>query len=205
MRKLASLAIALPVVVLTTALVLDGSKAERTDRKVTPGEVKKVLDGWSATPQKVAKEMIARYGSPDEATASFLVWHGNGPWKRTVLHRVEVPHRFPMAHTDLLEQFIDYRVPSDRFDDLAAYDGSVIARRTAGELSAMCDKEEMNVLALNLAHDIATGKRTVPEAREFYATAAMAFKDGKKPPYTQQFQFQVQRGGTADPDRPFDN
>ena len=41
--------------------------------------------------------------------------------------------------------------------DLARFDGSVIVERTRGEIGARCDKEEMNYLALNLAHDIVTG------------------------------------------------
>jgi hypothetical protein len=144
--------------------------------------------------------MIRKYGAPDEATPRILRWHGNGGWKRSILYREEVPHNFPMPHTDLLEQVIDYRVPPDKFDELAAYDGSVIVERTKGELSARCDKEEMNLLALNLANDIVTEKRSVEEARQFYAQTAMAFKQGRKDPYTLRLQFQVPQSGTADPD-----
>lgn len=66
------------------------------------------------------------------------------------------------------------RVPPDKFDDLALYDGSVIVERTKGEISARCDQEPMNFLALNLAHDIITGKRSVGDARKTYAEKAMA-------------------------------
>ncbi len=69
-----------------------------------------------------------------------LMWRNNGPWKWTRISRETIPHSFPMPHPDLLEQAIDYRVPVDMFDDLARYDGSVIAERTKGELSARCDK-----------------------------------------------------------------
>ena len=55
-----------------------------------------------------------------------------------MLSRDEVPHAFPAPHTDFLEQFIDYRVPVEMFSKLAEYDGSVIAERTKGELSARC-------------------------------------------------------------------
>jgi hypothetical protein len=167
-----------------------------------PDDVTELVRGWPATPRDVANQMIARYGNPHEATTTMLVWHNNGPWKRTVLYRDEVPHDFPKSHTDVLEQFIDYRVPVDKFDEIAAYDGSVITERTKGEVSARCDKEEMNYLALNLANDVATGKRTVEDARRFYAQTAMAFMNGERPPYTQGLQFTVQRGGTADRDRP---
>jgi hypothetical protein len=52
-------------------------------------------------------------------------------------------------------------VPPDKFDELAEYDGSVIVERTKGEIAARCDLEGANFLALNLAHEIVTGKRSV--------------------------------------------
>jgi len=42
----------------------------------------------------------------------------------------------------------------------------------------------------------------VAGAREFYAKTAMAFKEGKKDPYTEGLQFTVGQGGTGDPDKP---
>jgi len=167
-----------------------------------PAAVSSLVAGWPAKSQEVANALIAKYGQPHEATATLLVWHNNGPWKHTMLSRDPVPHDFPKPHVDLVEQVIDYRVPPDRFDELAAYDGSVIVERTRGEMSARCDKEEMNFLALNLANDIVTGRRTVEEARRFYAETAAAFMNGERPPYTQQLQFAVPQGGTADRDRP---
>ena len=37
---------------------------------------------------------------------------------------------FPKPHTDLLKQFIDYKTPLDKFDELAQYYGSVIVEKT---------------------------------------------------------------------------
>lgn len=163
-----------------------------------------VLRSWPQESREVAMKMIARYGQPHEFTASMLIWHNNGPWKRTIVNRDTVPHRFPVPHADMLEQFVDYRVPLERYDDLAHYDGSVIVERTKGEMSARCDKEEMNMLALNLAHDISLGRRTWQDARAFYARTAMAFMQGQTSPYTQSLMFKAARGTTADPDQPAD-
>ncbi|MGH7636917.1 MAG: hypothetical protein ACREOK_04635 [Gemmatimonadaceae bacterium] len=146
--------------------------------------------------------MIDKYGQPNEQTATRLVWHATGPWKRTILYKNEVPHDFPKPHTDLLEQFIDYRVPADKYDELAAYDGSVIVERTKGEMSARCDKEAMNFLALNLADEIVRGVRTVQQARAEYAKQAMAFMNNQSAPHTTGLHFNVPNGGTADRDRP---
>lgn len=129
-----------------------------------------------------------------------MVWHYNGPWQRTIVYRDEVPHNFPKPHTDLLEQFIVYRVPLGRFDDVAAFDGSIVVERTKGEVSARCDMEEMNYLALNLMHDVVTRSRSVEEARRFYAETAVAFMMGRPAPYTEGLQFPVPGGGTADLD-----
>jgi hypothetical protein len=128
---------------------------------VDKANVDRIISKWKKTPQEVARKMIAKYGQPQEASSMRLIWHNNGPWKQTEVVNEEIPHSFPKAHPDLLKQTISYQVPEDKFDELAEYDGSVIVERTKGEIAARCDKEEANFLALNLAHDIVTGKRSV--------------------------------------------
>ena len=193
--------------VTSTAHAVGVEVTGRGGEKATAGSVdlpaiEQILAGWGETPQKVARRTIEKYGPPNEATPSRLIWFDNAPWKRTIVYRDEVPHNFPKPHTDLLEQFIDYRVPPERFSELAAYDGSVIAERTKGEISARCDKEEMNFLALNLAHDVATGRRNAEDARREYAEQATAFMLKRAAPYTERLLFDIPHGGTADKDRP---
>jgi hypothetical protein len=146
--------------------------------------------------------MVEKYGSPDGVTPDRLVWKDREPWVEIIVSREEVPHRFPMQHTDVLEQAIHYPVSPGQFDELAAFDGSVIVERTKGTMSARCDKEAMNYLALNLAHDIVTGKRSVEGARDFYAERARAFKKGETHPYTQGLVFPLPGRGVGDPDQP---
>jgi hypothetical protein len=171
-----------------------------TEGRADRAFVERIIEHWAAVPQKVARRMIEKYGPPNEAIPSRLIWYQNGPWKRTILYRDEVPHNFPKPHTDVLEQYINYRVPPEKFDELAAFDGSVVADRTKGEVMARCDMEEMNFLSLNLVHDIVTGKRTVEEARKFYAETAVAFMMNRPAPYTERLQFEVPTGDTADLD-----
>jgi hypothetical protein len=59
-----------------------------------------------------------------------------------------------------------------------------------------------NFLAINLAVEIVQGKRTVDEARRVYAEVAKRFYQGETDPYTQEFRFDLPRGGTGDPDHP---
>lgn len=163
--------------------------------------VNKKIAGWSEDSKKAATTMMQKYGEPDGMTPNMLTWNDKGPWKQIIISREAIPHEFPMMHKDVLEQVIDYKVPPEKFDELAMYDGSVIVERTKGTMSARCDKEAANFLALNLAHDIITEKKTVDEARDFYAKTVAASMKGEMHPYMQKLQFQPMRGTTMDPDK----
>ena len=165
--------------------------------------IRELIKDWPKAPRESARRLVEYYGPPDEHSLSTLTWYNTRDgWKRTVLSKDEVPHDFPAHHTDFLEQFIDYRVPLEMYSRLAAYDGSVIVERTRGEMSARCGGTSMNFVAINLAHDIVSGKRTVEQAREEYTRLYQALQKGEKPPCTQAFQFRVQHGETGDPDVP---
>jgi hypothetical protein len=168
---------------------------------VGAAQVSATIAAWPRTSREVAQTVIGKYGAPDEATASMLIWHNNGPWKRTIVYRDTVPHSFPMPHPDLLEQVVDYRAPLDRYDELAMYDGSVIVERTKGEMAARCDKEGANFLALNLANEVATGRRTVEEARRFYGEQIRMMMNGQMTSYTSGLMFTPPPSGN-DPDQP---
>ncbi|MGQ0827651.1 MAG: hypothetical protein ACT4ON_04570 [Bacteroidota bacterium] len=159
------------------------------------------LESWSDASKKAADIMKKMYGEPAEQTASMMLWNNNGPWKRTIIYAKEVKHDFPMPHTDVMEQFIDYKVPPEKFTDVAMYDGSVVCNRTNGEMSARCDKEGANFLAINLANDVITGKKDVNAARDFYANSILEFMRGGKPAYMQKLQFDVAKGNTSDSDK----
>lgn len=160
-----------------------------------------MLMSWPAKQRETAASLISKYGQPSAVGDRMLVWHNTGRMVKTVLLRDAVPHNFPMPHVDYLTQTVMHRVPADKLDDLYEYDGSVWAHRTRGELSAQCDIEAMNFLALNLAHDIIIGTRNVANARDFYAKTAMAFKQGdRSSPYVTGLMFQPEPNA-ADPDR----
>jgi hypothetical protein len=169
-------------------------------RGPTKEVVEEIVRDWPKTPREVVETVMGKYGPPDEVTQSLLIWRGNGPWKWSLVWREPVPHSFPAPHEDILEQAIDYRVPVEKFTELAIYDGSVICERTKGEISARCEGEELNFLALNLANDICTGKVDAHKARIQYGEIKTAFGRGEKHPYTQGLQFEVPTGDTADPD-----
>lgn len=181
---------------------------EHGDGKKVAGEARsgmsaeQAVEKWKDEPKKVAKTIIEKYGQPDEVTSERLIWHNNGPWLKTELVNEEIPHKFPVPHHDMLKQTVAMLVPAEKFSDLAAYDGSVIVERTKGTLSARCDKESMNFLAVNLAKDVVEGKKSVEEARDAYASIAMKAMKGESDPYIEGLQFDVAKAPVGDPDQP---
>lgn len=159
---------------------------------------------WPAEASAAARRTAARYGPPDEAMPSRLVWHHARPWKRVVVNRDPVEHRFPQPHQDRIEGWIDLEVPREGTADLAAFNGSIRVERTRGELAASCDVEAVNFLAVNLAHDLITGRIGVDEARREYTEMVAAHLMGRAQPQTSGFAFQpLDAGaGTADEDEP---
>lgn len=172
--------------------------------KMDPAVVKQLTSSWPEVSQKAAMDMVEKYGAPQGATATMLVWEKNGPWKRTIVYSEPVQHDFPMPHKDVMQQFIDYKVPTDKFDELAEFDGSVVVNRTNGEISARCDKEAANFLAINLADEVVTGKRSVKEAREEYAKQIMAKMANQPAPLTEKLMVLSPTGDTAFSDMPAD-
>jgi hypothetical protein len=158
-----------------------------------------IVEGWPDESKEAAKLVLEKYGEPQEATESQLVWHRVGPWKRVVASKAFWKHDFPAPHYDSVESVLDFRVPPEHFSALAEFDGSVVAERTAGEVSARCHDEEANSLALNLAHDIVMGEKTVDEARAYYAKEFLDYRRGLPTPYMDELRFEPRRD-TPDPD-----
>jgi hypothetical protein len=159
-----------------------------------------VIARWPSESQEAARLVIDTYGEPHEVTASALTWHNVGQWKRVVATKAYYEHRFPAPHIDAVETFVDYRVPPGCYSALAEFDGSVIAERTAGEVSARCHDEQANFLALNLMHDIVTGEKSVQEARDYYATEFLNARRKEPTPYMEGLRFRPGTGTAADPD-----
>jgi len=159
-----------------------------------------ILGSWTGEPKKVVYLLIKKYGLPNEASSSRIIWYNNGPWKNTIVYRDTVLHNFPTPHLDCLAQTIDYKVPVQFFDELAQFDGSLYIDRTAGEATAKCDQEAANFMALNLMHEIVTGRRNVEDARSFAAEIEKGLRlQGQSSPYFEGFLFPKQ-SGSADPD-----
>ena len=171
------------------------------EERLSVTEAERIIEDWPHAQKNVARQMIDKYGPPNEATRSKLFWYWNGPWKRTELSRDVVAHNWPTMHSDFLTQTINYRVPPEMFHLIAMFDGSIVPDRTRGEVSARCDSEAANLLGINMVHEIVTGKRTYEEAREISSQNTVAYNIGREAPYAERLLFEVPHGGTEDLDR----
>lgn len=204
MLKFARLTRLVLTMVLTVPLTAAAASAQGSMGKgrgaMNHAQMDKMMSGWPQASKEAAMFMTDKYGPPAAMTSEMAMWGKTGPWKRTVVYGTEFPHEFPMHHTDVMQQWVDYKAPPEMYDDLAMYDGSVVLERTSGEISARCDKEGANFLALNLADEIVHGKRSVEEARKMYGDQIMKMKAKQPAPYTEKLMFAPMMG-TGDPDR----
>jgi hypothetical protein len=140
--------------------------------------------------REAARLVIDEYGEPAEATPSFLVWYQVGDWKRVIASTAFFNHGFPAPHIDSAAPVTGYQVPVEQLSALAAFDGSVIVERTAGEVSARCHDEEANRLALNLMNDLVTGWKDVDEARAYNAREIVRYRKKEPTPYMDKLHFE---------------
>ena len=183
--------------------MLEGGMAAGAKYEVPREELEPLLADWPPAPKKTAELMIEQYGVPNEATPTMLIWHQNGPWKKTVVTRDEGEHNFPTPHTDYISQTIDYRVPIEKLTEIGRYDRSIIVNLTSGEATAACDAEPLNILALNLMHEVASGGMTAEDARKKYADEAAAWSMNRPAPLTEALQIADDyMRDTRDPDQP---
>jgi hypothetical protein len=159
-----------------------------------------VTQGWPEASRAAAEAMRAKYGAPQEATATTLIWRDNAPWARTIVHKTGAEHDFPAQHRDVLEQTIVYKVPLNFYNAIATYNGSVIPDRTRGTITSFGDNEVTNILSINLAEGIVRGQMSAEQAREAHVAAARDLAAGKTPEAARVLTLQPQQGDLTDPD-----
>lgn len=173
-------------------------------KPISVQELEQATNGWPGEQREAIRTLMQKYGPPHEASSNHVYWYDVAQFKKIAVHKEDAQHLFPQPHQDFLEMTVSYRVPPDKIDDLAKFDGSLVVNRTRGTLSAICHKEEANILALNLAHEIITDRKTAEEAREFLARTLQAQKSGQpgeNQNYLTGLQFRPDLAA-ADPDQP---
>ena len=140
-----------------------------------------VVDGWSSTSSLAARRLIEQYGAPDEVRSDHLLWNGRGPWRRTVVLNV-LPPLVEDADLGVVAQTVSRTLTPGQAADVSALDGRVTFDAMRGELTARSDREELNVLRLNLADDVAGRRLSVEGARREFARAVSLEASGKSLP-----------------------
>lgn len=148
-----------------------------------------LTSGWPQASITAAREMVEKHGDPQEVTSEELIWRNVAPFKKIVVHKTVYNHKFPLMHQNALEHVVDYRAPVSKIDDIWKYNGSVVLDRTKGEMSSFSNTEAGNILAMNLAHDIMTGKRGADNARVTYGKETLNYLNGNKTAMTQVLTF----------------
>ncbi|MFI5361927.1 MAG: hypothetical protein ACHQ49_08165 [Elusimicrobiota bacterium] len=146
-----------------------------------------VVESWPLLPRSAALMLISKYGEPTRFEDDSLIWEGNGPWKKTVVHRAAPRSFLGFRGKNILEQSISYAVPNDQLAALDSFEKNLRYDEKEGELSSTSESEKRNYLTLNLAAEIIAGKRTVDEARDFSMRMINLSEAGKAAPYMDGF------------------
>ncbi len=191
MKHLLSTAAAAAFLLCSGACGLAGSKADPppSGSGTAVSAAESAIRTWPAGARATARAMIDKYGEPDRLTEGALRWTGNGPWAKTIVHRRAWSPFLGNRTHDYLEQTVDYQIPRGRADELRRFDERLEINERGGQLSAWSPSEPMNVLILNMAHEIASGRRDARSARSFVAKAVEFSKAGKSSVYMERLLF----------------
>jgi hypothetical protein len=169
-------------------------------KNITEENTLEFVKDWPEESKKVVETMLNKYGPPTGFDKDKLIWgHNQEVLKRSIVVREPIDHNFPKPHADVLQQFVEYKIDPKKADEVLSFNGSIILDRTRGEMSARCDSEEMNVLAMNLAHEIMEGNMSAEEAKKQYAESAATFmQEGQANKYMAQINFSQEDAASPD-------
>jgi hypothetical protein len=165
------------------------ASSEGQKPQVTYEQISSYTPGWSQASKEAARLMVEKHGEPLEKTEKMLIWRNVAPFKRIVVYKDSLQHKFPFLHQSVVEHTVDYSGKGNKIDEVWDFNGSVVLNRTAGEMSARSDQEAMNILALNLAHEIQTGQKNVDDARLEFGRLALENMNQTENEYTKTLIF----------------
>lgn len=175
------------------AVLAGGAYVAFRDQTPTAARVAAHTETWLSGPRSTAALMTQRYGPASALAPGIATWRDRGPWKRIVV-RGHAPEGW-------LEQTVSYGVPAAAVAPLEEFGHGVRADLARDELTASSGDESLNRLALNLAAEIADGRRGAKDARDFYARTARLAAGGKSSSYLSKLLFTPYRPPREDPRR----
>lgn len=140
---------------------------------------------WPDKARLLAAAMTSEYGAPDETAPGLLTWRGRPPWSLILVYRDAQSPQNP----NNLQQSVAYDVPLRRWRALGAFERGVVYDPVKHELVARTSSEATNLLALNLADEVAHGKRTPQDANAFFDQTLELSAAGKSSPYMNRLLF----------------
>jgi len=155
-----------------------------------------VIENWSDYARLQASRLMEEYGPPDRIDYSELAWSGKGPWKEIRVWDVSPYYDDNLGPADL-EQTIYFSATPESRRRLQAFSKQLRFSPDGKTLSALGSSEADNFLVLNLADEIASGRATPDEARDFYERTMRLTLAGKFTPYTQRLLFSPFAGPAA--------
>jgi len=176
---------------MTRHLLLAGAVALLTAAGPDRTELaERVSAGWADKPRLAARALMSRYGAPDEVGAHRLIWHANGPWKRTIVRNVPWPYSDAAGEElGVIEQSVAYDLTPEQAAGLAAFSRRLAFDPSRMEMTSRADREELNYLRLNLADDVLRGRITAAEAQDSYARTVELEAAGKTTRYLRGLTF----------------
>lgn len=188
---LAAMTLAIPILGRAQDPAMSAPSQNEQPRTQATQDASSAIASWPANTKATARHLIDKYGPPDAATDTRLVWNDHGKWSQIRLFREGVSNDFPTTHKDIVENTILYDVPADKAGELTKFYPGLSVDRLSGTLSARSDSEETNTLALNLADEIVRGKRDVDSARNDMRRIRRESMSGKSSRYTDHLLFPV--------------
>lgn len=140
---------------------------------------------WFESPRIMSRVLMERYGPPSVLAPEVATWYEREPWKRITVHG-DAPENY-------LEQTVGYRTRPSAVAPLRKFGQGIRIDLIKEELSARSNTEALNFLALNLANEVAAGRRSPKEARDFYLRTEKLAAAGKSSPYTERLLFEPYR------------
>ncbi len=151
------------------------------------------IASWPDLSRRTAEMMIEKHGKPHKIDADSLTWHGLYRGRKTVIYRANPE--------GVVEQTVQYRVPEKKVGALELLDKRLKIDRGASELTAVSDSLRTDFLLLNLAHEVASGFRSLEGAQAFRDKEQRLAVSGKESRYREGLLFERPLPVAIYPDR----
>ena len=166
-----------------------GSTSGSQSSAVTGRDAQTIISSWPSPNKSAATSLIEKYGQPDGVMDRMLVWNDRTPFHKVAIYRDSQQVDFPASHQAYIENAVNYKVPSSKVASLIQFDPALVVDLTRGTLASHGDSEKNNILALNLADEIISGKRSVSSAKSFMKSTLDTESAGKSSGYTDRLLF----------------